>query len=135
MDYTGFLNIYLIFGLFSRGLLRSLSERVMYIFFQNLSSVKVQIFWEGHKILRNLHLTFVLCSASQSKVEISQNFLAFSEYMNFKLTLVRRSCLIWYYPYLIRTFSRSKDYSMSFFDCRRTVIRRLLVDTGRNFNA
>ena len=27
--------------------------------------IKVQIFWEGHKILRNLHLTFVLCSASQ----------------------------------------------------------------------
>ena len=26
---------------------------------------KVHIFWEGHKILRNLHLTFVLCSASQ----------------------------------------------------------------------
>ena len=26
---------------------------------------KVHIFWEGHKILRNLHLTFVLCSTSQ----------------------------------------------------------------------
>ena len=26
---------------------------------------KVHIFWEDHKILRNLHLTFVLCSASQ----------------------------------------------------------------------
>ena len=26
---------------------------------------KAHIFWEGHKILRNLHLTFVLCSASQ----------------------------------------------------------------------
>ena len=29
--------------------------------------VKVHIFWEGHKILRNLHLTFVLCSASQKQ--------------------------------------------------------------------
>ena len=29
------------------------------------SSVKVHIFWEGHKILQNLHHTFVLCSASQ----------------------------------------------------------------------
>ena len=28
-------------------------------------SPKVHIFWEGHKILRNLHLTCVLCSASQ----------------------------------------------------------------------
>ena len=26
---------------------------------------KVHIFWEGHKILQNLHFTFVLCSASQ----------------------------------------------------------------------
>ena len=26
---------------------------------------KVHISWEGHKILQNLHLTFVLCSASQ----------------------------------------------------------------------
>ena len=26
---------------------------------------KVHIFWEGYKILRNLHLTFVLCGASQ----------------------------------------------------------------------
>ena len=26
---------------------------------------KVHIFWEGHKIFRNLHLTFVLCSASK----------------------------------------------------------------------
>ena len=28
---------------------------------------KVRIFWEGHKILRNLRLTFVPCSASQKK--------------------------------------------------------------------
>ena len=27
--------------------------------------LKVHIFWEGHKILRNLHCRFVLCSASQ----------------------------------------------------------------------
>ena len=26
---------------------------------------KVHIFWEGHKILRNIHCRFVLCSASQ----------------------------------------------------------------------
>ena len=26
---------------------------------------KVHIFWEGHQILRNFHLIFVLCSASQ----------------------------------------------------------------------
>ena len=26
---------------------------------------KIHIFWEGHKILWNIHLTFVLSSASQ----------------------------------------------------------------------
>ena len=30
--------------------------------------VKVRIFWEGLKILRNLHLTFDLCSASQIRL-------------------------------------------------------------------
>ena len=48
---------------------------------------KVHIFWEGHKILRNLPLTFdCVCTAVKSKGKISQNFVAFSEYMNFKVT-------------------------------------------------
>ena len=34
-------------------------------FFYLLHCVKVHIFWEGHKILQNLPLTFVLSSASQ----------------------------------------------------------------------
>ena len=34
--------------------------------------IKVHIFWEGHKILRNLHLTFVLC-----KVVIMLKAMAF----------------------------------------------------------
>ena len=33
------------------------------------TSIKVHIFWEGHKILQNLHLTFVICSASQKQGE------------------------------------------------------------------
>ena len=40
------------------------------------------------KCLRNLQLTLVLyTSASQSKVRISQNFVAFSEYMNFTMRI------------------------------------------------
>ena len=35
---------------------------------------KVHIFWEGHKILRNFHLTFVLCPASQ---KYGENFAKF----------------------------------------------------------
>ena len=42
---------------------------------------KVHIFWEGHKIFRNLHLT--VCTVDKSKMKISQNFVTFSEYMNF----------------------------------------------------
>ena len=67
---------------------------------------KVHIFWESHKILRNLHLTFVLLMyivPVKSKGEISQSFVAFSEYMNFikssimrkeKLTNLRWSILV-----------------------------------------
>ena len=47
---------------------------------------KVHIFWEGHKILRNLHrvdLSYVV--TVKSTVEISENFMAFSEYMNFTM--------------------------------------------------
>ena len=43
---------------------------------------KVHIFWEGHKTLRNLHPTFDWHYIGQ-KVEISQSFVTFSEYMNF----------------------------------------------------
>ena len=37
--------------------------------------------------MRDLLLTFVLCRPVQSKVEMSQNFVAFSEYMNFTMLL------------------------------------------------
>ena len=36
--------------------------------FINVEWNKVHTFWEGHTILRNLHLTFVLCSASQNQI-------------------------------------------------------------------
>ena len=35
------------------------------VIFFKFVHIKVHIFWEGHKILRNLHLAFVVCSASQ----------------------------------------------------------------------
>ena len=38
--------------------------------------VKVHIFWEGHKILRNLHQFFVLCTASQI---IGEDFAKFCD--------------------------------------------------------
>ena len=47
---------------------------------------KVHIFWEGHKILRNLHRRFDPYYIDKSTVEISQKFVAFSEYMNFTIT-------------------------------------------------
>ena len=53
---------------------------------------KVHIFWKGHKILRNLHLTLDW-QKDKSKVEISQNFVSFSEYMNFKTWLATEKTL------------------------------------------
>ena len=44
---------------------------------------KVHIFWEGHKILRNLHSYLSYVVPVKSNVEILQNFVSFSEYMNF----------------------------------------------------
>ena len=38
--------------------------------------------------MRNLHLTFVV--PVKSKAEISQNFVAFSEYMNFIFAIQRK---------------------------------------------
>ena len=46
---------------------------------------KVHIFWEGRKILRNFPLLLTVSTVVKSKGEISQNFLAFSEYTNFNL--------------------------------------------------
>ena len=43
-------------------------------------SIKVHIFWEGHKI-SIVDLSYVV--PVKSMVEISQNFLAFSKYKNF----------------------------------------------------
>ena len=34
-------------------------------YMENIFSVKVDIFWEGHNILQNLHQLFVLGTASQ----------------------------------------------------------------------
>ena len=39
-------------------------------------------FIEGHKILQNLPLTSV-CTVVKNKGKISQNFVSFSEYLNF----------------------------------------------------
>ena len=55
---------------------------------------KFHIFWEGHKILQNcVDLSYVVMV--KSAVKILQNFVAFSEYMNFNLKkhLNPRLCL------------------------------------------
>ena len=49
-----------------------------------VQEIKIHVSWEGHKILRNLHLLLSVCTVDKSKVEISQNFVTFSEYTNFK---------------------------------------------------
>ena len=56
-------------------------------------SIKVHIFWEGHKILWNPHPTLSVCIVDKSKVEISQN-MAFSEYKNFTIQ-ARQNLWLW----------------------------------------
>ena len=63
--------------------------RNWYTCWRGSSRIKVHILWEVHKILQNLHRKFVLCSDSQIfDVEILQNFVAFSEYMNFNRNIM-----------------------------------------------
>ena len=54
---------------------------------------KVHIFWEGQNILRNLYQFFVLFTASQIIGGNLQNFVAFSEYMNFKMVIFNLSMI------------------------------------------
>ena len=73
-------------ALWAPWLIRNRKKKLWQINHHKISH-KIHIFWEGHNILGNLHQLFVLCIASQI-MEISQNFLAFSEYMNFKITIL-----------------------------------------------
>ena len=58
---------------------------------------KVHIFWEGHQILRNLHCRFDWHFMDKSTVEISQNFVAFSEYMNFNMGKLQQVIVFIFY--------------------------------------
>ena len=69
-------------------------KRNIFIFHDAVKIIKVHIFWDGHKILRNLLLTFDCVYCSKSKGKISQNFVVFSEYMNFKMKFQYQSYLI-----------------------------------------
>ena len=51
--------------------------------------IKVQIVGEGLKKRRNVHLDLSYVIKVKSTVEISQNFVAFSEYVNFKNGKIR----------------------------------------------
>ena len=57
--------------------------------FRWMSLEKFHIIWEGPTILRNRHSPNVVMF--KSTVEILQNFVAFSEYMNFTKILVEQS--------------------------------------------
>ena len=46
------------------------------------SFIKVEVLREGHKILQNHHLRFDYVVNVKFKMEISQNFVAFSEYVS-----------------------------------------------------
>ena len=64
---------------------------------------KVHIFWEGHKFCEISTLILTAVHTVRSKVEISQNFVAFSEYrdwfpkfangLNIKIDIVHKVCI------------------------------------------
>ena len=49
-------------------------------------TLKIHIFWEGHKICEISTVDLTGTTQDKSTLEILQNFVAFSEYMNFKMT-------------------------------------------------
>ena len=54
------------------------------VWLKKIQLFKLHIFLEGHKILQTLPLTFdYSIHTVKSKGKTSQNFVAFSEYMNF----------------------------------------------------
>ena len=48
------------------------------------------IFWEAYKFCEIFTLLLTICTVVKSKVKISQNFVAFSEYMNFTFIISNR---------------------------------------------
>ena len=58
---------------------------IYWILTRPFNNVKVRIFWEGHRIWKNLPLK-IWCDSvtSNFKLKIFSNFVAFSEYPNFK---------------------------------------------------
>ena len=58
--------------------------------------IKLRFCDKGIKFLRNYHLRFVLCSNCQIYGGVSQNFVAFSKYMNFIYLLSRDQAWTFY---------------------------------------
>ena len=88
--------------------------------------LKVHIFWKGCKILWNLHLFWLyVVHTVKSKVKISQNFVAFSKYMNFK-----KRYLVWklwlFFPFFDRDHGRS-SWLLFFFSCRFPLSNKLYI--------
>ena len=61
--------------------------------------------WEGHKICEIFTLLLSLCTADKSKANILQNFVASSEYTNFKWY----GPIIWHLSSFSTTFKTSKN--------------------------
>ena len=70
-----------------------------------MTSIKVHIFWEGHIFCEVSTVDFFYVVTVKSKVEILQNVVAFSEYMNFMGSLAAISSETYgqYLEYLVST--------------------------------
>ena len=83
---------------------------------------KVHIFWEGHKILQNLHLTFVLCSACRRFGEEFAKFCGLLRIYELQLSML---CII-----IRKIFTRNAQYIPMRFHLGTIHLRRLHVLWG-----
>ena len=65
----------------------------------------------GTKFCEIFTLLLTVCTAVKSKVKILQNFVAFSEYMNFKILLRPRPC------YKLKEFFMDKKFLLQITGC------------------
>ena len=70
--------------------------------------IKVHILWKGHKILQNLHGTFVLCSTN--KVKLFRSFFGRIEDTNRHFEINWPLHHLWTFPYTILILSKPKGF-------------------------
>ena len=112
-----------------------------------LKSSKVRIFWEGHKIWKNLPLKIWRYSVTSNfRWKIFSNLVAFSEYPNFNL-LVLHNCNNDFYIFVFQPFVCQSLFGLALvlsnilmlqnfnkaLQASRTTLEASIINTASNF--